>query len=84
MFNAILATRFANYYQSSGNWKNCLHPKNTSFRKKIKLNTVTYETAILLIIRRLLLMANELSNSDVANVIKRDFYVNDLNTGCNS
>ncbi|CAH2106769.1 unnamed protein product [Euphydryas editha] len=54
--------------------------------KILKLNTVTYGTASAphLATRCLLQLSQECNDETIANVIKRDFYMDDLNTGTNS
>ncbi|KPJ16510.1 hypothetical protein RR48_08101 [Papilio machaon] len=54
--------------------------------KTLQLNTVTYGTASapFLATRCLLQLAHECQDETIANVLKRDFYVDDLNTGSNT
>lgn len=54
--------------------------------KILQLNTVTYGTASapFLSTRCLLQLANECHDENISNVIKHDFYIDDLNTGSNS
>lgn len=54
--------------------------------KTLQLNTITYGTASapFLATRCLLQLAQECKDEVIANVIRRDFYMDDLNTGTNS
>lgn len=59
---------------------------NDNNLKVLQLNTVTYglASAPFLSTRCLLQLANECNNETIANIMKSDFYVDDLNTGADS
>lgn len=61
-------------------------PDNKSNLKVLQLNTITYglASAPFLSTRCLLQLAKECKDETIANIIKSDFYIDDLNTGAES
>lgn len=64
-------------------WRDSSSEDHDDSMKILQLNTVTYgmASAPFLSTRCLLQLANECTDKNIANIIKNDFYIDDLNTG---